>query len=248
MLSKIREVSWDFGNGYSVKDIDPEYLYTEPGEYILTATATEDNFASCQASKSIPILVRELPNPEIEPLEADSCSPYVYKPKINGDVSYAIDYEDSGIIEANESHTYVNKGLEPIIYKTSIYLEDEYGCKSVKQGLVNVYPEPVASIAIVEVLEERPEVVTFASTSYGADVCRWTFPFAGKLETCKEVKESFYENKTETIYLEVANMYGCVDNDSIDYTPVFKGLYFPNTFSPNGVLEEVRTFNGVGLG
>ena len=27
-----------------------------------------------------------------------------------------------------------------------------------------------------------------------------------------------------------------------------KGLYFPNTFSPNGITEEVRTFNGIGIG
>ena len=248
MLSRIREVTWDFGDGNQEKIIDPKHSYSQPGEYIITATATEDNFASCQASKSIPILVRELPNPEIEPLKADSCSPFVYAPKIAGEISYAIDYENNGIKEANESHTYINKGLEPIIYNTTIYLEDEYGCKSQKYGLVNVYPEPVAGISIAEVVNERPEVVTFASTSFGADVCRWTLPFAGKLESCQEIKEYFNENKTETIYLEVANMYGCVDNDSIDYTPVFKGLYFPNTFSPNGVLEEVRTFNGVGLG
>ena len=248
LFSNIREVSWDFGNGEIINNTNPTYQYKESGEYVITATVTEDNFASCKASKSIPILVRALPNPDIEPLEVDTCSPYVYAPKLSEEVYFGIDYENNGIVDSNNEHTYINTGLEPIIYQTTIYLEDKYGCKSIKKGVMNIYPEPIAGISIVNVEEERPEEVTFSSTSYGADACKWTLPFLGTLTTCQDVTEYFYENKTETIYLEVSNMYNCIAKDSIDYTPMMKGLYFPNTFVPNGITEEVRTFKGVGLG
>ena len=248
LFSNIREVNWDFGNGDIINKFNPKYQYKVAGEYTITATVTEDNFASCKASKSMPLIVRELPDPEIEPLDVDTCSPFVYAPVISDELYYAIDYEDTGIMDSNKEHKYVNIGLEPIIYQTTIYLEDKYGCKSQKNGVINLYPGPVAGIAITNVVDERPEVVTFSSTSIGADACKWILPYAGVQTTCQDVEEYFYENKTEIMYLEVSNMYNCTDRDSIEYTPMMKGLYFPNTFSPNGVLEEVRTFNGVGLG
>ena len=249
ILSDIREVEWDFGNGDTSKDLHPKYSYKIAGDKIITATATENNFAACQASKSIPLLVRELPNPRIEPLEADSCSPFTYAPVVyDDDVTYTIDYENNGFRNGNKKHTYINTGLEPNIYQTKFYIEDKYGCKSENNGVITVYPEPIASITITEVTEARPEVVTFSNTSYGANNCKWILPYLGIKETCEDVKEYYYDNILKTTYLEVSNEYGCTDKDSVDHQPMMKGLYFPNTFVPNGITEEVRTFNGVGIG
>jgi hypothetical protein len=249
ILSDIREVEWDFGNGDTSKDLNPKYSYKTAGDKIITATATENNFAACQASKSIPLLVRELPNPRIEPLEADSCSPFTYAPVVyDDDVTYTIDYENNGFRNGNKKHTYINTGLEPNIYQTKFYIEDKYGCKSENNGVITVYPEPIASITITEVTEARPEVVTFSNTSYGANNCKWILPYLGIKETCEDVKEYYYDNILKTTYLEVSNEYGCTDKDSVDHQPMMKGLYFPNTFVPNGITEEVRTFNGVGIG
>lgn len=249
VLSDIREVRWEFGTGDSSKVFNPKYSYSSAGEYTITAIATENNFAECKASKSIPLLVRELPNPLITPLEADSCSPFTYAPIIYDDeIDYEIDYLSDGFRRANRQYTYVNTGLEPTIYQTKIYLQDKYGCKSERHGVITVYPEPIASITIAEVIEARPEVVTFANTSYGANYCKWILPYRGITETCEDVKEYYYDNTLQTTYLEVANEHGCTDKDSVDHQPMMKGLYFPNTFAPNGVTEEIRTFNGVGIG
>ena len=249
VLSDIREVRWEFGTGDSSKVFNPKYSYSSAGEYTITAIATENNFAECKASKSIPLLVRELPNPLITPLEADSCSPFTYAPIIYDDeIDYEIDYLSDGFRRANRQYTYVNTGLEPTIYQTKIYLQDKYGCKSERHGVITVYPEPIASITIAEVTEARPEVVTFANTSYGANYCKWILPYRGITETCEDVKEYYYDNTLQTTYLEVANEHGCTDKDSVDHQPMMKGLYFPNTFAPNGVTEEIRTFNGVGIG
>ena len=249
ILSDIREVEWDFGTGDYSKNLSPKYSYTTAGNHTITATATENNFAECKATKSIPLLVRELPNPRIVPLEADSCSPFTYSPVIyDEELNYTIDYENNGFRNANKQHTYINTGLELDIYQTKIYLEDKYGCKSEKHGLVTVYPQPIAGATITEVTEARPEVVTFTNTSYGANNCKWILPYSGIIETCEDVKEYYYDNVLKTTYLEVANEFGCTDKDSIDYQPMMKGLYFPNTFVPNGITEEVRTFNGVGIG
>jgi PKD repeat protein len=249
ILSDIREVEWDFGTGDKSNMMQPKYGYAVAGEYTITATATENNFAACKASKNIPLLVRELPNPIITPLEVDSCSPFTYRPIVHDEeINYTIDYENDGFRNANTTHTYVNTSLEPAIYQTKFYLEDKYGCKSNNHGVVTIYPEPIATITIAEVTEARPEVVTFANNSYGANYCKWTLPYRGITETCNDVQEYYYDNILKTTYLEVANEYGCTDKDSIDHQPLMKGLYFPNTFAPNGVTEENRTFNGVGIG
>ena len=249
ILSDIGEVEWDFGTGDVSKMFNPAYSYTTAGNYTITATITEKNFAQCQATRTIPLLVRELPDPVITPLEADSCSPFTYEPVIEADdINYTIDYEDNGFRSGNQRHTYVNTSLETEIYHTKIYLEDKFGCKSVKNGVVKIYPEPIARITITEVTEARPEVVTFSNTSHGANICKWTLPYLGIIELCEDVKEYYYNNVPQTTYLDVSNEYGCVDRDSIDHQPLIKGLYFPNTFAPNGVTEEVRTFNGVGIG
>ncbi len=248
-LSDIAEVEWDFGTGDVSKLFNPAYCYTTAGEHTITATITENNFAQCSATKTMPLLVRALPDATITPLEADSCSPFTYSPVIEGEgINYTIDYEDNGYRSGNNRFTYVNTSLETAIYHTKIYLEDKFGCKSVKNGVVKVYPEPIASITISEVTEARPEVVTFSNTSLGANNCKWTLPYLGIIETCEDVKEYYHDNVLQTTYLDVANEYGCTDRDSINHQPLIKGLYFPNTFAPNGVTEEVRTFNGVGIG
>jgi len=239
---------WSFGNGDKSYERAPDYVYKTPGVYTLKLTIVADNAGHCAASDSLLVDIKPLPDPLILNQERDTCGPFDYTPVYSKQYYTKVDYEGSGTPVAMESHTYQNHTLEPVVYYPKFYFEDSYGCKSSQVGIVKIYPQPEAKISIGKVEKEMPEVVYLKNESLGADKCKWILPYSGECVTCSDTIEKFYNNDTKEIVLKVSNAYGCLDSCSISHSPLMKGLYFPNTFSPNGVIEEVKTFNGIGIG
>lgn len=248
VMTDYKGVEWDFGDGTHSTSSAPKHTYTEEGQYKVKVTVIANNFGSCPASDSVMVDVKPVPEPVILNLERDSCGPFVYTPEYSIQYYTTVDYEGTGYPESSDSHTYTNHTLEPVIYYPKFYFEDLYGCKSSQTGMIKIYPQPEAKFTIDKVVKERPEVVYLHNESYGADECRWILPYKTEIATCSDTTEEFYNNDVKDLILTVANLYGCTDTYSVEYHPLMKGLFFPNTFSPNGVIPEVRTFNGVGIG
>ncbi|MDY6372986.1 MAG: PKD domain-containing protein [Bacteroidales bacterium] len=241
-------VEWDFGDGTHSSITNPSHIYASDGQYEVTATATANNFGKCKSSKKSQATIVPLPNPIITPSEINGCSPLTYTPEFSVKYYTMIDYLGTGTSQAAESYTYTNHTDEPATYIPKFYFEDKYGCKSEAEGRVTVYPEPTAMFSIGRVEHERPEVVTFVNESELADDCVWTLPYTGIVNSCDNAVERFMNNTPAQISLKVSNHYGCTDTYEQTYQPLMKGLFFPNTFSPNGNTEAVRTFNGIGIG
>ncbi len=244
----IKALSWSFGDGsYSSAD-NPKHVYRNAGDYMIKVTAMAANFGSCLSKDSVMVNIKPLPNPTIEPIMYDSCGPILYAPNYSEDFYIKVDYKGDGHAISVSEFLYENHTLEPVIYYPHFYFEDQFGCKSEQEGRIRIYPQPKAMFSISEVENERPEKVHLKNESFGSDNCVWVLPYSGEIPSCNDTVESFMYNDEKDMTIKVSNIYGCTDTYTLQYQPVMKGLFFPNTFAPNGITEAVRTFNGVGIG
>ena len=243
----LHKVEWNFGDGLYSDQTNPYHKYKSDSTYTISLMVEADNIASCKSFDSIQILIPANPNPLIEPLQMSDCSPLEYAPTFDDEFYYLIDYEGKEEWTSSLSHTYENNGSEPLIYSVPIKIQNQYGCQTVQYGLATVFPTPKAYF-IYEITVGRPEIVTMYNESERYDRCEWRLPYSGTIFVCDSIKEEFYNNDEQELSLMVENQFRCQSVFSITHKPMMKGLYFPNTFIPGDINEEVATFNGVGIG
>lgn len=243
----VKGIYWDFGDGFTSTLNAPIHTYNTPSEYTLKTKIIANNAGECYTSDSLTIMVQEAPTPTIEPLEYAGCSPIIYEPTFDMSYYYSIDYEDNGTWTSSLSHEYTNTSEDPIYHNVNIIAENIYGCKTKQNGLIAVYPQPIAGIE-KKVTAGNPEIVTFINTSQLYEDCTWHLPYSGRQYTCDSVIEEFRQNEEQIATLIVKNKYHCSDETSISHKPTMKGLFFPNTFIPGSSNEQINTFNGIGVG
>lgn len=114
----INQWAWDFGDGNTSTDSSPEHIYTEPGEYTVSLTVS-DEYSSHSVTASEPVVVLEVPPEAAMDVSATS-----------GDMPFSVTFTDtssagSGEItawlwdfgdgttsdEASPSHIYTEAGV-----------------------------------------------------------------------------------------------------------------------------------------
>ncbi|MGB4819129.1 MAG: PKD domain-containing protein, partial [Saprospiraceae bacterium] len=244
--------TWNFGDPISVSDsssaANPGYVYSSAG--LFDANLIVANQYGCSDTVTQPIKVNGLPNAQFDHSVACLNNPTYF-------FEHSQEFEDSlihwGWRIGNEkivgwmngpspSFTFDSVGVYPILMTVT----DANGCIDTTAQTVTVYPSPYSAFSIEENYENEQGHLLLNNGSLGGSEYNWIL---GNGETSTETSPvvEYTEDGRYEIILYTTNEYGCTDSTSFAYDLLFKGLYIPNAFSPNGPEQTTRYWKPVGV-
>jgi len=174
----IVEWHWDFGDGNTSDEQDPEHIYYYSGDFPVSLQVIDDN--GCDAVKMVPdyISVTESPDPQFTADQSSYCMvPFEVNFTNNttgpGNITYLWDFGDGNTSEEiNPSHTYTLLGT----FDVSLTAYSDNGCSTTitDTGYIEIV-EVVAQFAVNEDTICPDEAVLFMNTSTGGDTYQWDF-------------------------------------------------------------------------
>jgi gliding motility-associated-like protein len=218
---------WDFGDGFTSTNTDPQHVYSSPGNYTITLIATDSS--TCNISDTVtyniylppPLTITVGGNDTIcsntsTGIFASGASTYQWFPP------YSIDNPSSP-----------NPNVSPDV--STVYMViavDSNGC--VDTGYVNIEVYPPAYIDAGPDLiydDVGPGVQINAVIPNGTNQYYWT-PATG-LSCIHCLNPIATPNQSTTYYLFYTDQYGCTYVDSL-IVLVTPSVFIPNAFTPNG--------------
>ncbi|MGI6343425.1 MAG: PKD domain-containing protein [Bacteroidales bacterium] len=244
---------WDFGDNNTSQDTssmrNPRYYYNSPGTYNVTLRV--NNIFGCADSIVKSIDIHQPPTANFE--SSLSCS---------GKNTYFFDASSSStselirwgwtMIGSNGEVAYMegrtpqyNFGA-PGSYKVNMTVADTSGCTDSISKYVTVYASPISAFRWNKNVDGIQGKLQMINGTIGAQNYYWDFG-NGTFSQEKEPTVTYNYSGDYTITLVSVNEYGCVDTARAEYKLMFKGLYIPNAFVPDGGNSELRVWKPVGM-
>ncbi len=224
--------SWDFGDGQTSTEQNPEHTYTAAGIY--TVALNVSNAYGFNVSTVVDA-AHVLPAPAAEfayvPEEGNAPLPVQFTDTSAGNITaWAWDFGDgqtSG--EQNPAHTYTTAGT----YTVSLNASNAYGFNvSVLADAINVLPAPAANFTSTPGEGNAPLTVTFTDTSAG-NVTAWFWDFGdGNTSTDANPTHTYANAGAYTISLNASNAYGFNVSTVADAVSVLLAPAANFTFTP----------------
>jgi PKD repeat protein len=204
---------WDFGDGNSSNQQNPSHLYTSPGTYTVTLTASYAG--SCQATEVRTDLVSigGIPFVAFTPSGTEACeTPFVVdftNNSVGASLNYLWDFGDGNTsTEQSPSHTYTENG----IYTASLTATNPQGCSTTQSTTINV------SETRADFLPDvfgfcLPLEVNFSDSSISASqIVSYQWDFGdGNTSTAQNPTHTYQDTGRYTITLIIENSLGCLD-------------------------------------
>jgi PKD repeat protein len=204
---------WILSTGDTLTELDPQYLFPDPGTFSITLNATT-NTTGCSASTTQDLSIFAPPQVSIDINDPDGCIPHTSQFAATGtsNTYYQWDYGDGNTaVGASAIHTYEMAGT----YYVQLIGTDGNGCQDTATFTpIQAYPLPVADF-IPEKDQQcgLPQVVSFENLSSGAQGYQWTL--GPDIETnLTSPVYSYPEAGPTTIQLIAQNTFGCVDTST----------------------------------
>lgn len=248
--STIQEWSWDFGDGNSSMEQNPEHLYDIPGFHEVSLTIMDEN--GCEETFSQ--TVKYFPAPAVvivEPSTFLGCQPatiFFNNLSTPIDDSYDIvwDFGDgttSG--EISPSHFYEDLG----VYDISLEITSPLGCFASESwdSWIEVLPSPTAAFTYnPRELNIFDNTANFVDESIEPAVWDWRFGDAG-FSIDQNPSFAFPDSGSYEVQLVVTHESGCTDTtvQILDVMPEVR-YFLPNAFTPNN--DDINDFfvgNGI---
>ncbi|MDD3739520.1 MAG: PKD domain-containing protein, partial [Lentimicrobiaceae bacterium] len=134
----------------------------------------------------------------------------------------------------------------PGSYKVNLTVADTNGCTGNISKYVTVYGSPISAFRWNKNVDDVQGKLQMINGTIGAQNYYWDFG-NGTFSQEKEPIITYNYSGDYTITLVSINEYGCVDTARAEYRLMFKGLYIPNAFVPDGTNNELRTWKPVGM-
>ncbi|MCB0760495.1 MAG: PKD domain-containing protein [Flavobacteriales bacterium] len=163
-------------------------------------------------------------------LDSMGCSPlqaFFVNQSVGATAGFEWDFGDGQTsFQTNPSHIYVNNSGADTTYYCTLIASNVQGCNDTTQIGIDVYPTPVAQIAIDTTLGCYPLQVVFENQTIGADSYQWVYG-TGEVSTVEDQFHTYtYYNFTDqpvtyNVFLNAYTDEGCTSTDqiSIDVLP-----------------------------
>ena len=238
---------WDFGDGQTSTDQYPTHLYTTPGTYEVSMTATYS--ATCQGTKTKTayITVGEIPFVSFVPDVASSCeTPFTVNFTNNSVGSGSLDYlwgfgDGNFSLDENPSNTYLNHGT----YTLSLTATNSDGCSNTvtQNGLINI--AETAADFLPDVFGFcQPLEVNFEDLSIsGTNIVSYEWDFGdGGTSTDQNPTYEYPDTGIFDVTLIITNDLGCIDtltreNYIFVYTPPVADFWHNDTVICSGEMD-----------
>ena len=237
---------WNFGDGGTSTQQNPQHTYNAPGVFNAELTVTSNN--GCTNSATLPVTVHPTPVASFIGENLSGCSPIC--PTITSTSNVAapssiLNYNwslSNGVSQNSASPTFTdcieNNTSQTISLGVTLTVTTEQGCTATvnEPSYINVYHNPVANFFFtpneVNILDPS---VDFVNTSSFADSYNWNFgSVGGSSETNPTILFPDTGEGTYNISLIASTNEGCVDTAYavvvVDDVILF---YIPNTFTPD---------------
>ena len=241
--------TWDFGNGLTSAQPDPNTQFNEPGTYTVGLTATSDE--GCSNTVSIQLTVDDLPNAQFAVPNPNGCYPIMvglFNQSTSAN-SYFWDFGDGQTsTQTSVYHFFENAGA----YTVTLIASNANGCSDtlVVDSAVFAYPRPTAQfIANAVVFPEPGKIFEFDNLSVGGTEYFWSFGTGDISELFEPIYE-YPEHGSYNVVLRVFNQYGCLDTAMVSvFVELTSGLFVPNAVAI-GESGDAGVFlpKGAGIG
>jgi gliding motility-associated-like protein len=239
--------NWDFGGGRTSTLSNPTIVFTSPGEYTVSLTATN---ASGSDTETKDAFIKVYANPEVGFLASprEGCTPlYVNFTDISTSASPIVsrnwDFGDgSTSADANTNYTYSTASD----YSVSLTVTNAEGCSQSlsKSDYISVQNAPTANFTM-DAFEScsAPFTVSFTNTSTGASNYLWDFG-DGNTSTDANPTHTYTSEGDFSVSLTVTNEVGCTDTkDSLQAIHI--NTFAADFSSPNQTVCLGTTTNFV---
>ncbi|MBC8048183.1 MAG: PKD domain-containing protein [Fimbriimonadaceae bacterium] len=222
--------NWDFGDGTTSTESDPEHFYVTGGSYTVVLVVETDK--GCISEYSL--LIDLLPGPDANFTTADVClgettefnNLTTFPPGLEI-TAYSWDFDDGSTSFSEEpEYNYTIAGD----YDVTLIIYSVNGCNDTITLPITIGELPFPNAGVDDTVDFY-ELYTLNGTGNGSFY--WTPEFL--------VSDPFISNpaiypfETNTYQLEVTSPDGCIDYDNVTiYVQHIPVIDIPNVFSPNG--------------
>ncbi|MEP2025430.1 MAG: PKD domain-containing protein [Reichenbachiella sp.] len=228
--------AWDFGDGASATDADPDYVYSDFGEYEVVLVVTSDQNCSDEISQLVTIYEMPVATFDAEDHCEEETLAFDNNSSISdGGIFYTWNFGDGyQSTDSNPSHTYASDGD----YIVSLTVESTDGsCVAEDIQTITVHNKPVAGFNVENVC--LGEDVEFEDTSdNGGGLLSYAWDFGdGNSSTVTDPNHNYSAIESYDVTLEISTDEGCTDTftDNVIVNPV------PSTnFSAENVCENIE--------
>lgn len=208
-FGKIVRWEWDFGDGTTSSEQNPNHVYAKADKYKVTLTAYSGII--CQATITKEIIVN--PSPVASFVTSNVCQGEPVRFKNSSSVqggaitSYRWDFGDGkSSILPDPEHYYTEPGTYPV----TLYVTTDKGCMESDFKLVTVYPVPQAAFSPVVGCVTDEVLFRDESTIAGGLIASWFWNFGdGTTSIEQHPKHRFANAATYNVQLEVTTTSGC---------------------------------------
>ena len=197
--------AWNFGDGNSSNDVNPEHTFMDSGEFMVTLKVTNNCNEDLDTA-----FIKVHPQPIVE-FEMPDQSCYQTAIEFENQSQDAIDFQwdfgdSNNSNQTNPTHTYSSTG----IYTVNLIAESTgTGCIDSTQQLIEILEPPVAAFTPSDTVSCSPLVVEFENTSNGGLYYTWDFgALGGSVE--EHPTQTFTEPGMHTVSLQVEDQYQCI--------------------------------------
>ncbi|MEL6191098.1 MAG: PKD domain-containing protein [Bacteroidota bacterium] len=218
---------WDFGDGTSSVEQNPEHTYASPGTFTVSLMTTDNNGCSRSTSKTVYVL--EHPTANFFTLDTLGCAPVWadFVDLSSGDFPIADwqwDFGDGGTsTDQNPTHVYTQDGF----YTVSLIATDGFGCSdtAVKQEYIRLR-NPQAAFDADERAGCPGLEVQFSDVSVpDTTIISWSWRFGdGNTSAAQNPSHVYNDPGDYQVELIITNILGCTDTMRM---PNFIRIYQP---------------------
>ncbi len=233
--------AWDFGNGFTSSQRNPEVIYGSSGSYVVTLTAfSQTDQTGVRCTSSVVTKTIQVFDPPAAGFTADSQCLRLPTQFVNTSIpstgsvikTYIWNFGDGGYDSvANPLHLYKAAGN----YEVTLDIFTPEGCQDRFADTITVLESPTAGFTIFPnpAPIDNPHV-TFTNTSQGNNTYLWDF---GDNYTSTDInpQHDYEDTGYYRVKLYVINDVGCLDSliDTVYVNMPYK-MHIANSFSPNG--------------
>ncbi len=243
---------WDFGDLTSINDTstleNPVYRYPYAGTFDAVLIVTSDN--GCIDTIQQTIEVFDPPTAEFSNTTAclNEYTDFYDETIISGSEIYDWEWSfgddqsmgDTSVLR-NPSWKYNNLGT----YEVTMMIEDLNQCRDTIVKTIEVFDVPLAAFDFLNNYQNIQGQVLFENTSEGAEFYEWDFD-NGETSVEENPVANFTIDGTYTIQLIAYTDQGCPDTTEFEYKMLFKSLFIPSAFVPQGA-QELRLWRPTGV-
>ena len=244
--------NWDFGDPGTVNDTsilrNPGYTYTSAG--LFNAQLVVFNELGCSDTVVKSITVNNLPTAAFD--YSISCVDHQTFFFDHSDTAQAPIVHWGWRVSSTEQLGWMSGETTSFVFDTlgtynvMLTVSDSNNCIDTITKQISVNPSPVSAFSINENYGYVQGQIQLLNGTIGASQYYWEFG-NGTISGAESPVTTYNEDGNYLITLTSTNNFGCTDTTSILYEFLFKGLWIPNAFTPNGPVEEVRLFKPIGI-